>query len=62
MAVSAMKRSVRKKAGFDIDKVSPIEVVPQSFIPALFGHATEDAFINIAHSEKLHAAYAGSVT
>lgn len=33
--------------------------VGQSFTPALFGHGTGDTFINIAHSEKLHAAYAG---
>lgn len=34
-------------------------MVPHSFIPALFGHATNDTFIKIAHSERLHAAYAG---
>jgi len=59
VAVSAMKRSVRKKAGFDLDKVAPIDVVTEAFIPALFGHATEDSFIKIAHSEKLYEAYAG---
>jgi len=59
MAVAAMKRSVRKRAGFEIDKVSPLDAVPQCFIPVLFGHATEDTFIKIAHSEKLHTAYAG---
>ena len=40
-------------------QVAPLDVVPSSFIPALFAHATEDAFITISHSEKLHAAYAG---
>lgn len=54
-----MKRSVRKKAGFEIDDVSPIDVVPSAFIPALFGHATEDTFIKISHTEKLYEAYAG---
>lgn len=34
-------------------------MVGQSFIPALFGHATEDTFILMHHSEALHAAYAG---
>ncbi len=40
-------------------QVAPIDVVPQSYIPALFGHATGDSFIKIRHSEALHAAYAG---
>ncbi|KAG2496724.1 hypothetical protein HYH03_005137 [Edaphochlamys debaryana] len=59
LALAAMKRSVQKRAGFDITKVSPLDAVPQSFIPALFGHATGDTFIRISHAEALHAAYAG---
>jgi len=39
--------------------VSPIDHVPRSFIPALFGHAKSDTFVRIHHSELLHAAYAG---
>ncbi|KAG1670695.1 hypothetical protein FOA52_010971 [Chlamydomonas sp. UWO 241] len=58
-AVAMMKRSVRKKAGFDLDTVSPLDVVPEAFIPVLFGHATGDSFIKISHSERLHEAYAG---
>ncbi len=37
MALSMMKRSVKKRANFNIDDVSPLDVVGQSFIPALFG-------------------------
>jgi hypothetical protein len=37
MALSMMKRSVKKRANFNIDDVSPIDVVGQAFIPALFG-------------------------
>eukprot|EP00798_Chlamydomonas_sp_ICE-L_P032171 gene32171-16707_t len=54
VALAAMKRSVKKKARFDIDKL-----VPASFIPALFGHAEGDTFVKIRHSEVLHEAYAG---
>ena len=32
-----MHRSGRERAGFSIDNVSPLYVVPGSFIPALFG-------------------------
>ncbi|KAG2442041.1 hypothetical protein HYH02_009833 [Chlamydomonas schloesseri] len=59
LALAAMKRSVSKRAGFDINKVSPVDVVAQSYIPALFGHAVGDTFIKISHAEALHAAYAG---
>jgi len=37
IALSMMRRSVRKRADFVIDDVSPLDVVPGSFIPALFG-------------------------
>lgn len=40
-------------------QVTPIDLVPTCFIPALFGHATEDTFIRIHHSERLHNAYIG---
>eukprot|EP00198_Chlamydomonas_reinhardtii_P001120 XP_001690455.1 predicted protein [Chlamydomonas reinhardtii] len=59
LALAAMKRSVSKRASFDINKVSPVDAVSQSFIPALFGHAVGDTFIKISHAEILHSAYAG---
>lgn len=37
VALSMMRRSVRKRAGFDIDTVAPLDTVPHCFIPALFG-------------------------
>ena len=37
IALSMMRRSVRRRASFSIDEVSPLDVVPGSFIPALFG-------------------------
>jgi hypothetical protein len=59
VALGWVRRSVRKRAGFDIDAVAPLDTVPQSFIPALFGHGTGDTFIAPAHSRRLLAAYAG---
>ena len=41
IALSMMRRSVRKRANFNVDDVSPLDVVSGSFIPALFG---EDNF------------------
>ena len=37
VALGMMRRSVRKRAKFSIDDVSPLDVVGQSYIPALFG-------------------------
>ncbi|GAB4812973.1 hypothetical protein N2152v2_000019 [Parachlorella kessleri] len=59
VALAMMRRSVRKRAGFDIDYVSPLDRAKESFIPALFGHAKEDTFVNKHHSERLFAAHAG---
>lgn len=59
VALSMMRRSVRKRAHFSIDDVAPLDYVGETFVPALFGHATEDTFVGKHHSERLMAAYAG---
>lgn len=41
VALSMMRRSVKKRAGFSIDEVAPIEQVHKAFIPCLFGEAHE---------------------
>jgi hypothetical protein len=50
LALRLMRNSVKRKAGCDINTVSPLNVVPRSAIPAMFGHGEEDSFINIQHS------------
>jgi hypothetical protein len=50
MAASLMRRSVKRKAGFDIANVAPLDRVRVSVIPAVFGHANGDSFIRISHS------------
>ncbi|DBA78302.1 TPA: hypothetical protein ACH3X2_008248 [Trebouxia sp. C0005] len=57
VALSMMRRSVKKRAGFSIDEVAPIDKIHTSFIPVLFGHAREDTFVTKEHSEKLIAKY-----
>ncbi len=37
VALAMLKRSVKKRAGFSVDKVAPLDTVANSFIPALFG-------------------------
>jgi pimeloyl-ACP methyl ester carboxylesterase len=58
-ALKLVASSVQSKAKFDIYKLSPMNHVKNSFIPALFAHATDDDFILPHHSEKLHEAYEG---
>jgi hypothetical protein len=48
-----MKRSVKSRANFDLDKVSPVQVMRTAFIPAVFGHGKEDDFIRPHHSQRL---------
>ena len=51
-----MKRSVKSRAKFDLDSVSPIKVMRTAFIPAVFSHGKEDDFIRPHHSQRLHDA------
>lgn len=37
LALMAMRRSVRKRAKFDIYTISPVDIVNESFVPVLFG-------------------------
>jgi len=59
--MSFMRRSVRRRAGFNIDRVAPLDVVPESYVPTLFGHAREDTFIPMHHSERLFVAHGADV-
>lgn len=59
MAVQYMRRIIQKKAKFDIMDLKCMEVAPKTFIPALFGHANEDIFIQPHHSDLILKAYAG---
>lgn len=58
-ALKLMRRSVKKRAGFDIAAISPIDSVDRTFVPALFAHALGDTFVKPHHSVRLHERYAG---
>ncbi|XP_022845215.1 uncharacterized protein LOC111368194 isoform X2 [Olea europaea var. sylvestris] len=59
VAVQYMRRAIRKKAKFDINHLDCLQVAPKTFIPALFGHAKDDKFINLRHSETIFKSYVG---
>lgn len=39
VALSMMRRSVKKRAAFSLDDVAPLDLAPRAFIPALFGES-----------------------
>lgn len=59
VAIQYMRKVIQKKARFDILELDAIQVAKKSFIPALFGHATEDTFIPPHHSDLIYKAYMG---
>ncbi|XP_031390961.1 uncharacterized protein LOC116203400 isoform X1 [Punica granatum] len=59
MAVQYMRRVIQKRAKFDIMHLNCLQVAPKTFIPALFGHASDDKFIQPHHSDLIINAYAG---
>ena len=59
-AMKFVKKSVKKRAGFDFTTVKPIAHVDHCFIPALFGIAKDDELVPPEHhGELLYQKYAG---
>ncbi|XP_010488424.1 PREDICTED: uncharacterized protein LOC104766269 isoform X2 [Camelina sativa] len=58
-AIQFMRRSIQKKAKFDIMDLNTIKVAKSSFVPVLFGHALDDDFIRPHHSDRIYEAYIG---
>ncbi|KAL0650608.1 hypothetical protein Bca4012_093299 [Brassica carinata] len=59
VAVQYMRRVIQKKAKFNIMDLNCLKVSPKTFIPALFGHASGDKFIQPHHSDHILKCYAG---
>ncbi|GJN38801.1 hypothetical protein PR202_gb27876 [Eleusine coracana subsp. coracana] len=59
MAVQYMRRVIQKRAKFDIMDLNVVQFAPKTFIPALFGHASNDMFIQPHHTDRIHQTYAG---
>ncbi|OAY55874.1 uncharacterized protein LOC110611849 isoform X3 [Manihot esculenta] len=58
-AIQYMRRAIQKKAKFDIMDLNTIKVAKSCFVPALFGHAVDDDFIQPHHSDRICEAYVG---
>ena len=59
IARKIVRKTIMKKAGFNIDDVSPINCVDKCYIPILLCHAIGDKFIPPHHTEHLFDKYAG---
>lgn len=59
IAKSLLKKTIKKKADFNLFDLQPIRHVDQCFIPAMFIAATHDELIKPHHSQKLYEKYAG---
>ncbi|CAG9330389.1 unnamed protein product [Blepharisma stoltei] len=59
LAKGCVKKTIRKKANFNLFELEPIKHVDKCFIPALFVAANQDELIKPHHSERLHDKYAG---
>ena len=58
-ALGIIRGTIRKRAGFDIDDLTPIKNAGQAFIPALFAAAEEDDFILPHHAQDIYERYSG---
>lgn len=58
-ALSVVRKSIFRRAKFDINEISPISLAHVTYVPALFAFAADDSFISPKHSNILHSAYAG---
>ena len=58
-AARPFELSVKKRAGFSVDDLSPIDHAHETYIPALFAAADGDDFIRPHHSSDIYERYAG---
>lgn len=59
IAMSMLRRTVKKKARFDVYKVKPIDHVKNLKVPALFGAPKDDTFVSNQHTKDLYLAHKG---
>jgi pimeloyl-ACP methyl ester carboxylesterase len=59
LGISMVRSSIKSRAQFDIDELSPISHVSNAYVPALFAAADQDTFIKPEHGKTLFEKYAG---
>lgn len=59
--IKIIRKTILKRAQFDMNALSPIDNLSSVHTPALFATALQDSFINSVHSETLFNAYGEQV-
>jgi len=59
IALKMIRRTVKKKANFDIYELKPIEYSNKLKVPALFGAPKDDTFVSPQHTKDLYMAHGG---
>ena len=59
IAMNMIRSTIKAKARFDINDITPIAHADKSYIPALFVSAKGDSFIHPNHAKKLYERYSG---
>ena len=62
VAISMIRKTIKKKAGFNINDLNPLDHVEKSFIPVNFIAANGDTFIQPHHAQALYEKYSGEKT
>jgi hypothetical protein len=60
IALWCLRRRIRKRAHFNIEKVIPETVAPKCDTPIFMIHAERDDLIDLKHSQRLFEQYGGS--
>jgi len=58
-ALKMIRKSILKRAFFDINQLTPVEHGKKCFVPALFVHAKDDELIGPHHSQLIYDTYIG---
>jgi hypothetical protein len=59
MALGMIRSTIKNRARFDINDITPLAHADKTYIPALFVAAKGDSFIHSGHARKLYESYAG---
>jgi len=60
IVLNIIRRTVKKKAKFDVYTVKPIDYVKNLKVPALFGAPKDDTFVSNQHTKDLYLAHKGT--
>lgn len=58
-AVNALRKGLVQRVDFDMADMDTVVAAGRCFVPAIFGHGTEDTLVPYSHSKRVYDAYQG---